>query len=49
MPTTPFHVSVDSDLAKWVDNQVDERVFHNRSHAVNQALEELRKKKAVKP
>ena len=27
-------ITVDKDLLKWIDNQVDDKVFANRSHAI---------------
>lgn len=37
-------VTVDQDLMKWVDQLVEDKKFRNRSHAVEYALYELRKK-----
>lgn len=44
----PFHVTVDKELAKWVDRKVEEKRFHNRSHAVDAALMDLKRKETLK-
>lgn len=44
----PFHVTVDKNLADWVDERVEEKKFASRSHAVDVALMELKKKETVK-
>ena len=36
-------VTVELDLVKWVDEQVETQRFRNRSHAVEVALMNLRK------
>ena len=37
-------VTIDSELVRWVDEKVRERVFRNRSHALEYALSELKKR-----
>ena len=44
----PFHVTVDKKLAAWVDSRVKEKRFASRSHAVDVALMELKRKETVK-
>lgn len=44
----PIHVTVDEKLAKWVDLKVEEKKFASRSHAVDVALMELKRKETVK-
>jgi Arc/MetJ-type ribon-helix-helix transcriptional regulator len=39
-------VTVESDLIKWVDANVETQRFRNRSHAFELALMELKKKEA---
>ena len=43
-----FHVTVDKKLADWVDGKVEEKRFASRSHAVDVALMELKRKETVK-
>jgi len=38
-------VALDIDLIKWIDSQIAVKKFASRSHAVEYALEELRKTK----
>lgn len=45
---TRFDITVDKKLTDWVDEKVKERKFANRSHAVDVALMELKKKDTVK-
>ncbi len=44
----PFHVTVDKPLAKWVDEKVKAKRFATRSHAVQVALMELKRRETVK-
>jgi len=34
----PVTVTIDRDLLDWLEQQVDSRMFANRSHAVNRAV-----------
>ncbi|MGA3112051.1 MAG: ribbon-helix-helix domain-containing protein [Candidatus Bathyarchaeia archaeon] len=36
-------IALDEDLLKWVDSQIKTKRFANRTHAVEFALEQLRK------
>ena len=45
---TAMHVTVDKTLADWIDSNIEEGTYASRSHAVNTALKELRKKGTVK-
>ena len=38
------NVTIDPDLVKWIDRKVQEKRFASRSHAVNVALTELKKR-----
>ncbi len=40
MPTTKVAISLDREVLKRLDELVDERVFPNRSRAIQQAVEE---------
>jgi len=40
-----FSVSIDEDLLKWVDSQIKSKIFASRSHGIEYALNELKKKK----
>lgn len=44
----PFHVTIDKSVAEWVDRKVEEKRFANRSHAVDVALMDLKRKETVK-
>lgn len=35
-------VAIDIELLKWIDSQIDKKVFANRSHAVEFALQKLK-------
>lgn len=37
-------VTIDSELIDWADKRVKERIFRSRSHALEYALSELKKK-----
>lgn len=41
-------VTVDRNLVKWIDERVKSGRFASRSHAVNVALMELKRKETVK-
>lgn len=36
-------IALDEELIKWIDSQIKTRRFANRTHAVEYALEQLRK------
>lgn len=35
-------VALDEDLLKWVDAQIEKRIFANRTHAIEYALQQLK-------
>jgi Arc/MetJ-type ribon-helix-helix transcriptional regulator len=39
-----FSVRIPDDLLSWVDSKVEEKLFHNRTHAIIRALSELKEK-----
>jgi Arc/MetJ-type ribon-helix-helix transcriptional regulator len=41
----PFPVSIDSELADWINKESERGQFRNRSHLVEQAIIELKKRK----
>ena len=41
-------VSIDQELVKWIDMQVESKRFRNRSHAVEWALAKLREEEKKK-
>lgn len=41
----PFPVSIDEELASWISNAVENSEFRNKSHLVEQAIMEFRKKR----
>jgi Arc/MetJ-type ribon-helix-helix transcriptional regulator len=36
-------VTIDTGLVRWIDRKIEEKIFANRSHAVERALVELKK------
>lgn len=40
----PFPASVDDELADWIKQEVEKGEFRNRSHLVEQAIVEFRKR-----
>ncbi len=38
-----FSVSVDGDLCKWLDSEIEDKRFASRSHGIEYALNRLRK------
>ena len=48
MKKKTMHLTIPADLVDWVDRKVDERKYHNQSHAVEVALMELKRKETVK-
>jgi Arc/MetJ-type ribon-helix-helix transcriptional regulator len=45
---THVSVRVEDELLDWVDKQVAERIFSNRSHALNRALYLLKQTESSK-
>ena len=41
-----FPVSLDADMAAWVMSQTESGEFRNRSHVVEMALQEFRKRRS---
>ena len=41
-----FSITLDSDLVRWVDDLVKTKRFANRSHGIEFALNELKRKKS---
>lgn len=41
----PVSVTLPKELVEWLDQQVEKREYHNRSHAVEIAVLELKQKK----
>ncbi len=39
-----FSVSVDDNLLKWLDSEIKDKRFASRSHGIEFALNELKKK-----
>ena len=39
-------VALDTELLEWIDSQIKQRRFASRTHAVEYALEQLKKQKA---
>jgi Arc/MetJ-type ribon-helix-helix transcriptional regulator len=37
-------INLDEDLIKWIDSEVKTKRFANRTHAIEYALEQLRKR-----
>jgi Arc/MetJ-type ribon-helix-helix transcriptional regulator len=42
------HATIEEDLAKWMDDKVREKKYYNRTHVLEAALMELKKKETVK-
>ena len=38
-----FSVSVDDDLCRWLDSEIEDKRFASRSHGIEYALSRLRK------
>ena len=45
MKKIPFPVSIDEELAEWIKQEVDRGGFRNRSHLVEQAILDFKKKR----
>ena len=45
MPRKRVGVTIPEELIEWVDSEVEARKYASRSHAIEVALLELRKKK----
>jgi Arc/MetJ-type ribon-helix-helix transcriptional regulator len=37
-------IALDEDLLKWIDKEIQTRRFASRTHAIEYAIEQLRKK-----
>ena len=37
-------VALDKEILEWIDRQVEKKVFANRSHAIEYALQKLKEK-----
>lgn len=49
MPNKPImSVSIDPDILKWIDDQIDEKRFASRSHAVEYCLHKMMVKESGK-
>jgi Arc/MetJ-type ribon-helix-helix transcriptional regulator len=44
----PFPVSIDEELANWINKETEKGEFRNRSHLVEQAILEFKKRKEEK-
>jgi len=42
------HATIDKDLVKWMDARIKDKKYHNRTHALEVALMELKRKETVK-
>ena len=42
-------ITVDKDLLKWIDSMVDEKVFANRSHAIEFLIKKKMDEKEAGP
>lgn len=45
MTRVPISVTLPKDLVEWLDKQVENRQYHNRSHGVEVALLKLKEGK----
>ena len=44
----PFPVSIDEELANWITKEMEKSEFRNRSHLVETAILEFKKRKEEK-
>ena len=44
MPKAKTSIAIDPDLLKWIESQVKSKRFASRSHAIEYAVNELRKR-----
>jgi len=44
MPKAKIPISIDPDLLKWIENQVKSKRFASRSHAIEYAVNEMKKR-----
>ncbi len=44
MPKAKIPISIDPDLLKWIEGEVKKKRFANRSHAIEFAVNELKKR-----
>ena len=42
----PFPISIDEELANWISQEVEKAGFRNKSHLVEQAILDFKKKRA---
>ena len=45
----PFPVSIDEELANWIAKEIENSEFRNKSHLVEEAIKEFKKKREDKP
>ena len=45
MPRTKrnFNISLSKELCEWIEKKIEEKVFYNRSHAIEFAVDKLKK------
>ena len=45
MPRTKrnFNISLSKELCEWIEKKIEEKVFYNRSHALEVAVDKLKK------
>ncbi len=43
---TKLSITIDTELIKWVDEQIKKRIFRSRSHALEYALAKLIEEKS---
>jgi len=48
MKKVPFPISIDEELAEKIRQEVEKGVFRNRSHLIEEALIEFKKKTELK-
>ena len=48
MDRQKIFATIDSDLVKWIDNEVENKRFRNRSHAVEFAIAKLKEANSKK-
>lgn len=45
MPRHPISITLPEELILWVDEQIKAKKYYNRSHAIEAALDRMRKEK----
>ncbi|MEE9506909.1 MAG: ribbon-helix-helix domain-containing protein, partial [Thermoplasmata archaeon] len=38
-----FNISLSKELCDWIEKKIEEKVFYNRSHAIEVAVDKLKK------